>query len=78
MKTPHLTILILLSCWMVPAQYNSASKTQNWNNIISISKMEGTHTSGVQFSYLKNNDFWWGKHQHPDHRIFGLCQKIYP
>ena len=59
MKTPHLTILILLSCWMVPAQYNSDSKTHNWNNIISVSKMEGTHTSGLQFSYLKNTNYWW-------------------
>lgn len=59
MKTPRLTILILLSCWAVSAQYNPASKTQNWNNIISVSKMEGTHTSGLQFSYLKNTDFWW-------------------
>jgi hypothetical protein len=59
MKTPNLTLLILLSCWMVPAQYNSDSKTQNWNNIISVSKMEGTHTSGLQFSYLKNTNYWW-------------------
>ena len=59
MKTPHLTLLILLSCWMVPAQYNSDSKTQSWNNIISVSKMEGTHTSGLQFSYLKNTNYWW-------------------
>ena len=59
MKTPNLTILILLSCWMVPAQYSSDSKTHNWNNIISVSKMEGTHTSGLQFSYLKNTNYWW-------------------
>ena len=59
MKTPLLTNLILLSCWVAPAQYNSAAKTQNWNNIISVSKMEGTHTSGLQFSYLKNTNYWW-------------------
>ena len=59
MKTPHLTILILLSCWAITAQNNDLSKTQNWNNIISVSKMEGTQTSGFQFSYQKNNGFCW-------------------
>ena len=58
MKTTCLTLL-LLSTWVASAQYGTSSNTQDWRNIVLVSRVEGVNTSGMHFEYLQNTNNWW-------------------
>lgn len=60
MKAALFTTLLVLSTWTVTAQYGSASNTQDWRNMVLVSRVEGINTSGMYYEYLQNTNNWWG------------------
>ena len=60
MKTSYFTTLLLLSTWLATAQHGTSSNTQDWRNIVLVSRAEGINTSGMYYEYLQNTNNWWG------------------
>lgn len=60
MKTTFYIVLLLLSTWTATAQYGSSSNTQDWRNMVLVSRTEGVNTSGMYYEYLQNTNNWWG------------------
>lgn len=60
MKKSYFTTLLLLSTWLATAQSGTSSNTQDWRNMVMVSRVEGINTSGMYYEYLQNTNNWWG------------------
>lgn len=60
MKIPYILLIMLSVFNIAQAQSTNNSAIEDWRNIVLVSRVEGTNTTGVHFEYLQNRNQWWG------------------
>ena len=60
MKTTYILLIALSIISVAQAQNANSSAFEDWRNIVLVSKVESTNTTGVHFEYLQNRNQWWG------------------
>lgn len=60
MKIPYILLITLSVFNIAQAQSTNNSAIEDWRNIVLVSRVEGTNTTGVHFEYLQNRNQWWG------------------
>ena len=60
MKIPYILLISLIVFNIAQAQSTNRSATEDWRNIVLVSRVEGLNTTGVHFEYLQNRNQWWG------------------
>ena len=60
MKIPYILLIMLSVFNIAQVQSTNNSAIEDWRNIVLVSRVEGTNTTGVHFEYLQNRNQWWG------------------